>query len=218
MIIRHAILFLCLLCAAGSWSQTDVGYINVSVVKGPASENRGCRISAQPATDVLTDTNQIKSESVNPIEVPPRKITEGNDKSEKEHAFKKHYFLSHQTRTNNANLGFRLSKDSEKTINLVPLVDLGIQYNTILNRLNHRNGMGFLLEARPIKKSYVRIGGLVNISNSESLNPGNINLTEIGVSQKLWIMPMTRLAYTPNEAFCFPDSYTHLTLPTILLV
>ena len=78
MIIRHAILFLCLLCAAGSWSQTDVGYINVSVVKGTASENRGCRISAQPATDVLTDTNQIKSESVNPIEVPPRKITEGN--------------------------------------------------------------------------------------------------------------------------------------------
>ena len=120
---------------------------------------------------------------------------------------KKHYFLSHQTRTNNATLGFRLSKDSEKTINLVPLVDLGTQYNTSLNRFNHRNGLGFLLEARPIKKSYVRIGGLVNISNAESLNPGNINLTEIGVSQNSWIIPMTRLAYTPNEVFCFQAGY-----------
>ena len=204
MTIRCTILFLCVLCAAQSWSQTDVGYINISIEKGPAAR---CRISVQPSTDVLTDTNQIKSESVNPVEVPPRKIIEGTDKSEKESAFKKHYYLRHQTRTNNYNLGFRLSKDSDKTINLVPLVDLGIQYNTSLNRLNHRNGMGFLLEARPIKKSYVRIGGLVNISNAESLNRGNINLTDIGVSQKLWIMPMTRLAYTPNEVFCFQAGY-----------
>ena len=191
MIIRLTILFFCLLCADRSWSQTDVGYINVSIVLRPATENRGCRISVQTAKDVLTDTNQIKSESVNPVEVPPRKIIEGTDKSEKESAFKKHYFLRYLTRTNNYNLGFRLSKDSDKTINLVPLVALGIQYNTSLNRLNHRNGMGFLLEARPIKKSYVRIGGLVNISNAESLNPGNINLTDISASQK-------------------PVSYTHL--------
>ena len=152
MTIRCTILFLCVLCAAKSWSQTDVGYINVSIEKVPAAR---CRISVQPSIDVLTDTNQIKSEIVNPVEVPPRKIIEGTDKSEKESAFKKHYYLRHQTRTNNYNLGFRLSKDSDKTINLVPLVDLGIQYNTSLNRLNHRNGMGFLLEARPIKKSYV---------------------------------------------------------------
>ncbi len=207
MTIRHAILFLCLLCAAGSWSQTDVGYINVSIVKIPASENRRCRISLQPATDVLTDTNQIKSENVKPTEISPLKIQEGINKSEKERAFKKHYSLSHLTRTNNANLGFRLSKDSEKTINLVPLVDLGIQYNTSSSQLNHRNGMGFLIEARPIKKSYVRIGGLFNLSNSESLNPGNINLTDIGISQKLWVVPMTRLAYTPNEVFCFQAGY-----------
>ena len=157
-------MFLCALSAAGSWSQTDVGYINGSIFKVPASE---------------------KNES----------------------AFKRHFYLSHKTRTNNSNLGFRLSKDSKKTINLVPLVDLGIQYNTSLNGLIHRNGMGFLLEARPIKKSYVRIGGLVNISNTESLNPGNINLIDIGASQKLWIMPMTRLAYTPNEVFCFQAGY-----------
>ena len=115
MTIRHAILFLCVLCAARSWSQTDVGYINVSIVWCPATENRGCRISVQTAKDVLTDTNQIKSESVNPIKIPPIKCAERTDKSESEPAFKKHYYLSHQTRTNNVNLGFGLSKDSEKT-------------------------------------------------------------------------------------------------------
>ena len=83
MTIRHTILFLCALSAAGSWSQTDVGYINESIVKVPTSERN-------------------------------------------ESAFKKHYSVKHHTRTNNVNLGFRLSKDSEKKINLVPLVDLGI--------------------------------------------------------------------------------------------
>ena len=109
MTIRRSILFLCLLCDTGSWSQTDVGYINVCIEKGPAAR---CRISEQPSTDVLTDTNQNKSESVNPIKIPPLKCTERTDKSKRESAFKKHCFLRYLTRTNNSNLGFRLSKNS----------------------------------------------------------------------------------------------------------
>ena len=190
MTIRHAILFLCLLCAAGSWSQTDIGYINVSVVKN------GCKGSARGIGDTVT----FYIDSI-PIQ---RGLSNETKKEIREKQFKNHLNLKPNIRVNNYDFGFRLSKDSEKTINLVPLVDLGIQYNT---SLNHRNGMGFLLEARPIKKSYVRIGGLVNISNAESLNPGNINLTDIGVSQKLLVMPMTRLAYTPNEVFCFQAGY-----------
>ena len=193
MTIRHAILFLCLLCATGSWSQTDVGYINVSVVKN------GCKGSARGIGDTVT----FYIDSL-PIQ---RGLSNETKKEIREEQFKNHLSLKPNIRLNNYALGFRLSKDSKKTINLIPLVDLGIQYSTGLNRLNHRNGMGFLLEARPIKKSYVRIGGLVNISNAESLNPGNINLTDVGASQKLWVMPMTRLAYTPNEVFCFQAGY-----------
>mgnify|MGYP001282924322 CR=1 FL=1 len=193
MTIRHAILFLCVLCATGSWSQTDIGYINVSVVK---HEYQG---SARGIGDTVT----FYIDSI-PIQ---RGLSNETQKARREERFKNHLSLKPNIRLNNYVLGFRLSKDSEKTVNLVPLVDLGIQYNTNLTRLNHRNGMGFLLEARPIKKSYVRIGGLVNISNAENLNLSNINLTDIGELQKLWVMPMTRLAYTPNEVFCFQAGY-----------
>ena len=107
-------------------------------------------------------------------------------------------------RLNNTSFGFKLNKRTDEKINLIPLLDLGVQYD---NEFNHRNGLGFLLEARPIKNSYVRIGGLIDVSNSALLNPGNVNVSELGASQELWFLPMTRLAYTPNEVFSFQLGY-----------
>ncbi|MEJ6506466.1 MAG: hypothetical protein QNL86_07695 [Crocinitomicaceae bacterium] len=107
-------------------------------------------------------------------------------------------------RLKNTSFGFSLFKASPKNINLIPLIDLGAQYN---DGVQHRNGIGFLIEARPIKKSYMRIGGLVDVSNSTLLNPGNINVSDLGKSQELWFLPMTRLAYTPNEVFSFQVGY-----------
>ena len=173
------------------WSQSDVGYLNGVYIYGPASGK--CTVHSS-----LNDSSRIdKTVHSSTKEVKPYS----------DPAYKRHYDIRPSIRLNNVKLGFALSKLPNKTINLIPLVDLGVQYNTGLNQLNHRNGMGFLLEARPVKKSYVRIGGLFNLSNAESLNPGNINLTDIGTSQKLWVMPITRLAYTPNEVFCFQAGY-----------
>ena len=171
MTIRHSILFLCLLCAARSWSQTDVGYLNGSYVRTAARE-------------IQTDSASFLNESITPF---------------------KNSDLAPCIRLKNTALGFKNPKQKgRKLLNVIPLVDLGIQYK---GDLSHRNGLGILLEARPIKKSYVRIGGLVNVSNSAGLNPGNINLTDIGESQHLWFMPLTRLAYTPNEVFSFQVGY-----------
>jgi len=173
------------------WSQSDVGYLNGVYIYGPTSGKCTAHSSS-------TDSSRVdKTKHSSTMEV----------KSYSDPAYKRHYDIRPSIRLNNVKLGFSLSKLPNKTINLIPLVDLSVQYNTSLNQLNHRNGMGFLLEARPVKKSYVRIGGLFNLSNAESLNPGNINITDIGTSQKLGVVPMTRLAYTPNEVFCFQVGY-----------
>ena len=47
-------------------------------------------------------------------------------------------------RLNNTSFGFKLNKRTDEKINLIPLLDLGVQYD---NEFNHRNGLGFLLEA-----------------------------------------------------------------------
>ena len=119
MTIRHAILFLCLLCAAGSWSQTDIGYINVSVVK------HECQGSARGIGDTVT----FYIDSI-PIQ---RGLSNETKKEIREEQFKNHLSLKPNIRVNNYDFGFRLSKDSEKTTNLVPLVDIGVQNNTSLN-------------------------------------------------------------------------------------
>ena len=107
-------------------------------------------------------------------------------------------------RLRNTTLGYRLFKKKKRNTTLIPLVNLGLQYN---NTLEHRNGLGFLLETHPIKNGYVRIGGLFDVSNSAVLNPGSIRLSNIGSPQQLWFMPMTRVAYTPNEVFSFHLGY-----------
>ncbi|MDB3904995.1 hypothetical protein N9335_00800 [Crocinitomicaceae bacterium] len=188
IINRNSLVFLFLLFALSAWSQSGVGYLNGRFINGPTT---GMCATHNISIDLIdADTTGSSSE---------KEATEFTDPE-----YKRHYDLSPSIRLDNTNLGFPLSKGQDKKINLIPLVDLGVQYN---NDLNHRNGMGFLLEARPIKKSYIRIGGLVNLSNTESLNPGNINLTDVGASQKLWVMPMTRLAYTPDEVFSFQVGY-----------
>ena len=191
IINRNSLVFLFVCLALSVWGQTDVGYLNGVYIYGPTSGKCGVYNSSTDSSRIEKAAHSSKKE-VKPFTDP---------------AYKRHYDIRPSIRLNNIKLGFALSKHPNKIINLIPLVDLGVQYNTGLNRLNHRNGMGFLLEARPIKKGYVRIGGLVNLSNTESLNPGNINLTDNSASQKLWIMPMTRLAYTPNEVFSFQAGY-----------
>ena len=119
MIIRHTILFLCLLCVAGSWSQTDVGYINVSIVKHECKgSNRG-----------IGDTVTVFIDSI-PIR---RGLSNETKKERREEQFKNHFSLKPNIRNNNYALGFRLSKDSVKTINLVPLIDLGVQYLSLIH-------------------------------------------------------------------------------------
>ncbi len=191
IINRNSLVFLFVCLALSVLGQTDVGYLNGVYIYGPTSGKCGVYNSSTDSSRIEKAAHSSKKE-VKPFTDP---------------AYKRHYDIRPSIRLNNIKLGFALSKHPNKIINLIPLVDLGVQYNTGLNRLNHRNGMGFLLEARPIKKGYVRIGGLVNLSNTESLNPGNINLTDNSASQKLWIMPMTRLAYTPNEVFSFQAGY-----------
>jgi len=105
-------------------------------------------------------------------------------------------------RLRNTSLGYDLFK-KQKT-NLVPIVNFGGQYNY---GLQHRNGLGFLFESRPVKNSYLRIGGLFDISNSTILNPGSINLSKQESGQQFWFLPMARLAYTPNEIFSFHLGY-----------
>ena len=105
-------------------------------------------------------------------------------------------------RLRNTSLGYDLFKN-QKT-NLIPIVNFGGQYNY---GLEHRNGLGFLFESRPIKNSYLRIGGLFDISNSTILNPGSINLSKQESGQQFWFLPMARLAYTPNEVFSFHLGY-----------
>ncbi|MEJ6588995.1 MAG: hypothetical protein QNL43_04260 [Crocinitomicaceae bacterium] len=166
MIINKALTILVVLLAFGAWNQSDIGYLNGSLVTTLRSE------APKDSSSVSVSLH--------------------------------HSDLRPSLRLNNSSLGFRLSKKEPEKINLIPLIDLGIQYN---DELSHRGGLGFLLEARPIKKSYVRIGGLVNVSNSALLNPGNINLSELGTSQELWFLPLTRLAYTPNEVFSFQVGY-----------
>ena len=192
MIIKiKYLLTLSALLAFDSWSQSDVGYLNGVYIYAPTSG----KCTAHSSSNDSSRIDKIAHSSTNEV------------KPYSDPAYKRHYDIRPSIRLNNVKLGFALSKLPNKTINLIPLVDLGVQYNTSLNQLNHRNGLGFLLESRPIKKGYVRIGGLVNLSNTESLNPGNINLTDIQASQKLWVMPMTRLAYTPNDVFCFQVGY-----------
>ena len=192
MIIKiKYLLLLSALIVFDVWGQSDVGYLNGVDIYGPTSGK--CTVhSSSKDSSRIDKTAHSSTKEVKPYFDP---------------AYKRHYDIRPSIRLNNVKLGFALSKLPNKTINLIPLVDLGVQYNKSLNQLNHRNGMGFLLEARPVKKSYVRIGGLFNLSNAESLNHGNINLTNIGTSQKLWVTPMTRLAYTPNEVFCFQAGY-----------
>ena len=191
IINRNSLVFLFVCLALSVWGQTDVGYLSGVYIYGPTSGKCAVYNSS-------TDSFRIEKTAHSSIkEVKP--FTDP--------AYKRHYDIRPSIRLNNVKLGFALSKHPNKTINLIPLVDLGVQYNASSNQLKHRNGLGFLLESRPIKKGYVRIGGLVNFSNAESLNPGNINLTDIEASQKLWVMPMTRLAYTPNEVFCFQAGY-----------
>jgi hypothetical protein len=171
MITRLSILLFCFLSAAGSWSQTDVGYLNGSYVSTAVWEDK-------------VDSISVLNESINPF---------------------KNSDLAPCIRLKNTALGFNNAKQQgHKSIAIIPLVDIGLQYK---NDLAHRNGLGFLLEARPIKKSYVRIGGLVDISNTSSLNPGSIEIANLGVSQQLWFMPITRFAYTPNKVFSFQVGY-----------
>ena len=188
IIKRQHLVFLSVFLVFGAWNQTDVGYLNGNFIYGPSPGICTAYNSSADSSDAETKDHPSKKE-----------VKEFTDP-----AYKRHYDLGPSDRLNSVSLGFSLSKLPNKTINIIPIVDLGVQYN---NGLRHRNGLGFLLEARPIKKSYVRIGGLVNFSNTESLNPGNINLTDIQASQKLWVMPMTRLAYTPNDVFCFQVGY-----------
>ena len=162
IINRNSLVFLFVCLALSVLGQTDVGYLNGVYIYGPTSGKCGVYNSSTDSSRIEKAAHSSKKE-VKPFTDP---------------AYKRHYDIRPSIRLNNIKLGFALSKHPNKTINLIPLVDLGVQYNTGLNRLNHRNGMGFLLEARPIKKGYVRIGGLVNLSNTESLNPGNINLTD----------------------------------------
>ena len=137
------------------WSQSDVGYLNGVYIYGPASGKFSAHSSSNDSSRI-DKTAHSSTKEVKPYSDP---------------AYKRHYDIRPSIRLNNVKLGFALSKLPNKTINLIPLVDLGVQYNTGLNQLNHRNGMGFLLEARPVKKSYVRIGGLFNLSNAEASIP-----------------------------------------------
>ena len=188
IIKRKHLVFLSVFLAFGAWSQTDVGYLNGSFIHGPTPGQCATYNSAIDSTDVDT------------TEYPSKKEV----KKYADPAYKRHYDLRPSIRLNNSSLGFPLSKLPNKTINLIPIVDIGFQYH---NDFNHRNGLGFLLEARPIKKSYVRIGGLLDVSNSTLLNLGNIKLSELGSPQDLWFLPMTRLAYTPNDVFSFQVGY-----------
>ncbi len=181
-------MFLSVFLAFGAWNQTDVGYLNGNFIYGPTSGK--CTAHTSSADSTCTDTTHHSSK---------KEVKEFTDP-----AYKRHYDLRPSVRLNSFSLGYSLFRAPNKTINLIPIVDLGVQYN---NGVRHRNGLGFLLEARPIKKSYVRIGGLLDVSNSLHLNPGNLELSDLGSSQGLWFLPMTRLAYTPNDVFSFQVGY-----------
>jgi len=190
IINRNSLVFLFVFLALSVWGQTDLGYLNGVYIYWPTPGICTAYNSSVDSTDADTTDYPSKKE-----------VKEFTDP-----AYKRHYDLRPSVRLKNSCLGsrIRLPGIPSENLNIIPLVDLGVQYN---NGLHHRNGLGFLLEAHPIRKSYVRIGGLLDVSNSLHLNPGNLELSDLGSSQDLWFLPMTRLAYTPNDVFSFQVGY-----------
>ena len=96
MIINKALTILVVLLAFGAWNQSDIGYLNGSLVTTLRSE------APKDSSSVSVSLH--------------------------------HSDLRPSLRLNNSSLGFRLSKKEPEKINLIPLIDLGIQYNDELEK------------------------------------------------------------------------------------